>query len=69
MKQRKVDLGVIEFHSNAKLRKEFYRITDDLRESASIVDLWLMEIATTLKKFGYDMEIWANAWKGLEGKK
>jgi hypothetical protein len=60
VKRRKVKLGVIEFHSesyNPGLVKRFFEVTKDLRESASIVDLWLMDIQTVLKEFGYDMTI------------
>jgi hypothetical protein len=59
-KRRKVKLGRIEFHSqsfNPDLLKDFYAVVDDLRESGSIIDLWLMDIATTLKRHGYDMTI------------
>ena len=60
MKKRKVKLGVIEFHSesyNPGLVKRFFEVTEDLRDSASIVDLWLMDIQSVLKEFGYDMTI------------
>ena len=61
---KKVQLGVIEFHSerlNPGLVKRFYAVTDDLRESGSIVDVWLMDIASVLKEFGYQMEIYSTA--------
>ena len=57
---RKVDLGVIEFHServNPGLIKRFYEVTNDLKASGSIVDLWLMDIATVLGEFGYTMTV------------
>lgn len=55
-----VKLGVVEFHSdrlNPGLIERFYAVTDDLRGSGSIVDLWLMDIAAVLNEFGYDMKI------------
>jgi hypothetical protein len=58
--QRVVNLGVIEFHSdrvNPGLVKRFYEVVNDLRESGSIVDLWLMDIATVLSEFGYQMRV------------
>lgn len=58
--ERVVKLGVIEFHSerfNPGLIKRFYEVTKDLRDSGSIVDLWLMDIATVLKEFGYEMQV------------
>lgn len=60
MPRRKIKLGVIEFNSesaNPGLTKRFFDVTQDLRDSASIVDLWLMDIASVLKEFGYDMVI------------
>lgn len=57
---RVVDLGVIEFHSdrvNPGLIARFYHVVNDLLESGSIVDLWLMDIATVLGEFGYTMEV------------
>ena len=60
LKRRKVKLGVIEFHSesyNPGLVKRFFEVTEDLRESASIIDIWLMDIAAVLKEFGYDMTV------------
>jgi hypothetical protein len=57
---RTVKLGVIEFHSNSfnpGLVERFFAVTKDLRDSASIVDLWLMDIATVLREFGYEMTI------------
>ena len=56
----KVQLGVIEFHSersNPGLIKRFYEVTDDLRRSGSIVDVWLMDIAEVLREHGYLLEI------------
>lgn len=60
-KGTRVELGVIEFHSERKnpgLIERFYAVADDLKASGSIVDLWLMDIATVLKEFGYDMQIY-----------
>lgn len=57
---RTVQLGVIEFHServNPGLMKRFYAVVKDLRDSGSIVDLWLMDIATVLGEFGYTMTV------------
>ena len=57
---RKVNLGVIEFHSprlNPGLIERFYAVVEDLRASGSIVDIWLMDIATVLREFGYEMTI------------
>jgi hypothetical protein len=57
---RTVKLGVIEFHSerfNPGLIDRFFAVTKDLRDSASIVDVWLMDIATVLLAFGYEMTI------------
>src|SRR5271155_2049618 len=59
--KRLVKLGVIEFHSesyNPGFVKRFFDVTKDLTDSASIADLWLMDIATVLKEFGYEMKIW-----------
>lgn len=59
-KFRVVNLGVIEFHSdsfNPGLRERFFAVTDDLRASASIVDLWLLDIQTVLAEFGYKMTV------------
>lgn len=58
---RHVHLGVIEFHSdkaNPGLTARFYEVVKDLRDSGSIVDLWLMDIATVLAEFGYEMKIY-----------
>lgn len=63
---RRVQLGVIEFHSeslNPGLIDRFYAVRDDLTEASCIVDLWLMDIATVLKEFGYDMRIYRTAEK------
>jgi hypothetical protein len=64
---RRVELGVIEFHSerlNPGLVERFYAVTEDLRDSGSIVDVWLMDIATVLAEFGYRMEIYSTAEPG-----
>ncbi len=56
-----VDLGVIEFHDarkNSGLIERFYAVTTDLKDSGSIVDVWLMDIASVLREFGYDMRIY-----------
>lgn len=58
--RRYVRLGVIEFHSksfNPGLIERFFSVVKDLRDSASIVDLWLMDIRSVLKEFGYEMEV------------
>jgi hypothetical protein len=57
---RTVQLGVIEFHSesaNPGFQRRFFDVVKDLRDSASIADLWLMDIATVLREFGYEMVI------------
>lgn len=57
---RTVQLGVIEFHSeraNPGLTKRFFDVVKDLRDSGSIVDLWLMDIATVLREHGYTMTV------------
>lgn len=56
-KAREVQLGVIEFHPQEKLRERFYEVVDDLIESASIVDVWLLDIAATLAEYGYTLTI------------
>ncbi len=56
-----VALGVVEFHSgqaNPGLTERFYAVVEDLRKSGSIVDVWLMDIASVLREFGYDMRIY-----------
>ena len=61
--RREVQLGVIEFHServNPGLIKRFYAIRDDLTAAGCIVDLWLMDIATVLGEFGYEMKVLTN---------
>lgn len=58
--RRTADLGVIEFQSdrvNPGLAYRFYDVVNDLHAAGSIVDLWLMDIATVLKEFGYEMTI------------
>lgn len=66
---RRVDLGVVELHSNEALRRDFYHVLHDLRESAATVDLWLMDIATILERHGYSLTIYtelkrpAPAWQ------
>lgn len=57
---RIVQLGVIEFHSdrvNPGLTERFFAVTDDLAASGSIVDVWLMDIATVLAEHGYTMTV------------
>ena len=57
---RKVQLGVIEFHSerlNPGLTKRFYSVRDGPMATGAIVDLWLMNIASVLREFGYEMTI------------
>lgn len=64
MERRRVNLGVLEFHNprlNPGLIHRFYEVTDDLRASASIIDVWLMDIAKVLSEFGYSMEIYSTA--------
>lgn len=61
---REVHLGVIEFHSerlNPGLIKEWYRFVEDLRDSGSIIDIWLMDIAALLRRYGYEMRIYSTA--------
>jgi hypothetical protein len=61
IKRRLVNLGIIEFHSesyNPGFVKRFFEITNDLKDSASIADLWLMDIASVLREFGYEMKVW-----------
>ena len=55
-----IKLGVIEFHTtkNKALIDDFYRVVTDLRDAGCIVDLWLMDIAATLDKHGYEMKVW-----------
>lgn len=58
--KRVVNLGVIEFHServNPGLMKRFYEVVKDLRDSGSIIDIWLMDIASVLGEFGYRMTV------------
>ena len=65
-KRRLVKLGVIEFHSdsyNSGFRERFFAVTKDLIDSASIADLWLMDIASVLKEFGYEMKVWETTGK------
>lgn len=60
--RRRIKLSVVEFHSesgNPGLVKRFFHVIKDLTDSASIVDIWLMDIASVLKEFGYDMEVYA----------
>ncbi len=60
MPEREVQLGVIEFHSpqfNPGLIERFYAVRDDLTAAGSIVDVWLMDIATVLAEFGYTMRV------------
>jgi len=60
-KGTRVELGVIEFHSeriNSGLIERFHAVTEDLRDAACIVDVWLMDIAAVLKEHGYDMRIY-----------
>lgn len=58
--KRTVSLGVIEFHSeraNPGLTKRFFEVVEDLRLSASIVDVWLMDIAAVLSEHGYELRV------------
>lgn len=51
--------GVIEFHTphNKRLWTRFFATVRDLRASASIMDLWLMDLAGVLRDNGYEMTI------------
>jgi hypothetical protein len=65
----RVELGVIEFHSeqlNPGLIDRFFAVRDDLTDSASIVDLWIMDIATVLGEFGYDMRVYRTPKKARQ---
>lgn len=57
--RERVKLGVIEFHSlrNPQLMDDFYAVTRDCADASVIVDIWLMDIATVLRKHGYEMAI------------
>lgn len=61
--REQIKLGVIEFHTgrNAELVRQFYQVTNDLKAAGCIVDLWLMDIATVLKRHGYSMEVYREA--------
>lgn len=62
-KRRKVKLGVIEFNSESRnpgLTKRFFDVVEDLNQSASIVDIWLMDISSLLEEFGYCMTVTTN---------
>ncbi len=50
-------LGVIQFHPQPDLRERFYAVRDDLTAAGCIVDLWLMDLATVLGEFGYEMTV------------
>lgn len=52
-----IKLGVVHFHPQEKLRERFYYVVNDLREAGCIVDLWLLDISSVLKEFGYEMTI------------
>lgn len=57
----RVELGVIEFHSerfNPGLIERFDAVRDDLTDAACIVDLWMKDIAAVLKEFGYEMHVY-----------
>lgn len=61
MANNEVKLGVIEFHSersNPGLAERFFAVTNDLKDAACIVDLWLLDIAAVLKEFGYEMKVY-----------
>jgi hypothetical protein len=56
-----VELGVVEFHSeslNPGLVDRFHYVIDDLSDSSSIVDVWLMDIASVLAEFDYEMKVY-----------
>jgi len=52
-----IKYGVVHFHPQKELRERFYHVVNDLRDAACIVDFWLMDIASVLKEFGYEMTI------------
>ncbi len=56
-KRRTVQLGVIEFHSDPALRQDFYMVTEDCRAAGQIVDVWLLDLSTILRRHGYEMRI------------
>lgn len=58
LEDNRVELGVIELHPKPALRDDFYRVADDLRRAGCIVDVWLMDIQTVLKRHGYRMEVY-----------
>ena len=55
--ERALKFGVIELHPQTALHERFYAVVDDLRAAGAIVDLWLMDIATVLREYGYTMTI------------
>jgi len=61
--RERVRLGVIEFHSvrNPQLIEDFCAVTTDCKDASCIVDIWLMDIATVLRKHGYEMAIFKPA--------
>lgn len=61
--RRRVELGVVEFHSESfspGLIDRFYAVTNDLEAAACTVDLWLLDISRVLAEFGYEMEVYTN---------
>lgn len=68
--QRTVKLGVIEFHSphfNPGLIERFYAVRDDLTQAGCIVDLWLLDIATVLAEYGYDLKVTTSRERPVAG--
>lgn len=58
--ENEVRPGPIELHSpgfNPGFIERFFAVTDDLRQSGSIADIWLWDIAAVLAEFGYRMTI------------
>lgn len=55
----RVEYGVVEFNCsfNPGFSERFHQVVNDLRQSASTTDVWLMDIASTLAEFGYTMTI------------
>lgn len=57
MKRKPVELGRIEFHTprNEGLIEDFFKVIKG--DEGWIVDVFLMDIQTVLKRHGYDMQI------------
>lgn len=52
---REVQLGVLAFHSNEKLREDFYKVIR--AAEGCTVDIYLIDIKAVLKRHGYDLKI------------